>query len=67
MFKDTCLYESEIKVLLEVYEDLEDLFDALDITINEVLSILLQGGHVELPPFLQEAFNEESIIDNDDE
>lgn len=39
-------------MLLGLYE-LEELFEVLDITPEQVLRILLEGGHVTLPPFLE--------------
>ena len=44
--------ESKLDMLLELYPDLDDLFDHLDITPFEVLKILISGGHVQLPPYL---------------
>jgi len=44
--------ESKIREMLELYS-LDDLFEVLDITPERVLEILLEGGHVELPPFLE--------------
>ena len=44
--------EQKIDMLIELYPELDDLFDELDITIEEVISILLKGGHVKLPDYL---------------
>ena len=44
----------EIDTLLEVYPDLDDLFEVLDITPFEVVEILLRIGRISLPPFLSE-------------
>lgn len=44
----------EIDILIELYPDLDELFESLDITPFEVLRILLAGGHVSLPPFLEQ-------------
>lgn len=46
------MWEQEIKELLELYST-EEVFDILDITIEEVLEHLLEGGFVVLPPFLE--------------
>lgn len=51
MFGDRDKFEREIGELLELYT-LEDALEAMDITVEEVLSILLNNGHCELPPFL---------------
>ncbi len=42
----------EIDELLELYE-LEEMFEVLDITPRRVLEILIAGGYVILPPFLE--------------
>lgn len=42
----------EVEELLELYS-VEDLFDVLDIDIRRVLEILVEGGHVVLPDFLE--------------
>lgn len=54
MFRDEdIVFEAQIRALLEYYgDDLDRLFDELDITVESVLSILLQGGHVETPQFI---------------
>lgn len=39
-------------MLLELYP-LDDLFDILDIEVEEVISILVKGGHVKLPEFIE--------------
>lgn len=44
--------EQRIKMLLELYP-LDDLFDILDIEVEEVISILVKGGHVKLPEFIE--------------
>ena len=41
-------------MLLEVYPDLEELFEVLDITPQRVLEVLFKGGHVDLPPWLED-------------
>ena len=43
--------EDEIDMLLELYP-LDELFEVLDITPEQVLAILFKGGHVTLPPYL---------------
>lgn len=47
------MFEEEVKELLEVYPDLDELFDVLDITVQEVIEHLLEAGLVKLPPFLE--------------
>lgn len=42
----------DIEELLDLYE-LEELFEVLEITPYDVLAILLTGGHVVLPEFLE--------------
>lgn len=42
-----------LEELLELYPDLEELFEVLDITPLEVLEILLEGGHIEVPDYLE--------------
>lgn len=39
-------------MLLELYP-LDDLFDILDIEVEEVIAILVKGGHVRLPEFIE--------------
>ena len=46
--------EQKIDMLLEVYPDLEELFEVLDITPQRVLEVLFKGGHVDLPPWLED-------------
>jgi hypothetical protein len=45
-----------LEELLELYPDLEELFEALDITPYEVLQALLTGGHIVLPDYLERDF-----------
>lgn len=45
--------ETKVARLLELFT-LEEAILLMDITPEEVLEILLTGGHVELPPFLQD-------------
>ena len=40
--------------LLELYPDLEELFEVLDITPYEVVAALVKRGLVTLPPFLED-------------
>lgn len=46
------MYDEEIRELLELYE-LDELFEVLEIDPYDVIEILLMGGHVSLPPFLE--------------
>lgn len=57
MFKET-LYDDIIKTMLEEFS-IEDLLEMMDITPEQVLEILLEGSHVEVPPFFQRSLNEE--------
>jgi len=43
----------KVELLLETL-DLDEIFEVLDITPYEVLTILLKEGLVTLPPFLEE-------------
>ena len=40
--------------LLNLYPDLEELFEVLEVTPYDVVSALLQRGLVVLPPFLED-------------
>lgn len=42
-----------VREFILLYPDLDELFDVLDIDIEDVIEILLDGGHVQLPPFLE--------------
>lgn len=46
----------KVEMLLEVYEDLEELFEVLDITPYEVVNHLIKHGLVALPPFLDDEY-----------
>lgn len=48
--------DAKISFMLEQW-NLSELLEMLDIDEHEVLRILLEEGHVELPPFLEESFN----------
>lgn len=63
MFDDIFPFEQDIKHLLDIYS-LEELLEILDITPERVLSVLLEEGHVELPPFLLN--NDTSETDDND-
>lgn len=43
----------KVEELLSLYE-LEEMFEVLDITPHEVVTILLKHGYVTLPPFLED-------------
>ena len=43
----------KVEILLEVL-DLDEVFEVLDITPYEVITILLSNGLVTLPPFLED-------------
>jgi hypothetical protein len=46
------MLEDRIKMLLDIYP-LDELFDVLDIEIEAVIEILVKGGHVRLPEFIE--------------
>ena len=48
----------KVEELLSLYE-LEELFEVLDITPYDVVTILLKHGYVTLPPFLEDYDDEE--------
>ena len=52
--------------LTELLQDLtlEEILEHCNITEEEVLQILIDGGHVELPPFLEYLKQEEEQIDD---
>jgi len=56
--------ETKVARLLELFT-LEEAILLMDITPEEVLEILLTGGHVELPPFLQD--DDEGSLEPDSE
>lgn len=45
--------ESKLEALLDLFPDLEELLEQLDITPLEVLEILYLGGHIKLPEYLE--------------
>jgi hypothetical protein len=51
--------EDRIRLMLELF-DLEETFERLDITPERVLEILYEGGHIELPPYLEPVEYEET-------
>jgi hypothetical protein len=56
-------FEEAISSLIDLYP-LEELFEVLDITPERVLEILLSGGHVVLPEFLERnSYGEETETD----
>lgn len=52
--------EDQIRELIELYPDLEELFEVLDITVQEVIEHLLEHGMVQLPPFLERENEEDT-------
>lgn len=62
MFGEREPFEQEIKQLLELYT-LDDLLDELEITPEEMLTILLVGGHVVLPPWMEDTKDAETFED----
>lgn len=49
--------EDKITRLLELFS-IEEALMLMEIEPQEVIEILVQGGHVELPPFLNEEFED---------
>ena len=47
------LIEQQIRELQELFS-IEDILEMCDITEYDVLEILVMGGHIELPPFIQD-------------
>jgi hypothetical protein len=45
----------KVEELLDLYE-LEELFEVLDVTPYEVVTILLRHGYATLPPFLEDDY-----------
>lgn len=52
MFGERDRFEREIRELLAVFS-IEDALEEMDISPEEVLSILLNGGHCVVPDFIQ--------------
>ncbi len=44
--------EDKLNFMIEQWS-LDELFEMMDITPQQVLEILVEGGHVELPPFME--------------
>ena len=44
--------EERIRMLLDTYS-LDDVFDILDIEVEEVIAILVRGGHVKFPDYIE--------------
>lgn len=42
-----------LEELLDLFPDLDELFEQLDITPLQVLEILYQGGHITIPTYLE--------------
>lgn len=56
------MFESKVRELLEAYPDLDELFDVLDIPVEDVIEFLLENGLVVLPPWLGDTPSEEDEI-----
>ena len=54
--------EAKIRFMLEQWS-LDELFEMMDITPERVMEILLEGGHIVLPPFMDD-FDVEETSDN---
>ncbi len=61
MFGERDKFEREIRELLELYS-LEKALEEMELSPEEVLSILLNGGHCTLPPFLHTVEMEEDEL-----
>ncbi len=60
MFNEKEPFEEEVRLLIDLFgNDLERLFEELDITLEQVLTILLEGGHACLPPYILPKNNEQ--------
>lgn len=40
-------------MLIEMYPDTDELFDVLDIELVNVIEILVRGGHVKIPEYIE--------------
>ena len=56
---------NNIDHLLEIYPDLDDLFDQLEITPYDVIKILLKGGHIVMPEYLIEDRDDDDRLDSE--
>jgi hypothetical protein len=45
--------ELRILEMLQIFDSLEEIFENLDITPEEVLTILFEGGYVVCPEYLE--------------
>jgi hypothetical protein len=46
----------KIDMLIKLYPDLDELFDILDIDLHDVIAILVRGGHVKLPDYVENIY-----------
>lgn len=60
VFGERDKFEAEIRELLDLY-NLEDALEEMDLSPEECLSILLNGGYACLPPFLKREVDEDGI------
>lgn len=63
MFNDVSPYENVIKVILDLYS-LDEVFEILDITPEQVLTLLFEEGHAVPPPYLDSLVNGSDDNDN---
>lgn len=47
--------EQEIDMLIDTYQDLDELFEVLDIELYRVIEILVKGGHVKIPDHIKDS------------
>ena len=59
MFGDVDKFEEQIKYLFDNFS-IDDILEMLEITPEACLSILLNSGHAELPPFLEQEEDEDA-------
>lgn len=70
MFDDDNKYETYIRRLVDLFQDnIEGLLEELDITLERALEILIEGGHVEVPPYVLDDISmntqEEETLDDE--
>lgn len=46
------MLEKRIRMLIETYP-IDELFDVLDIELEDVIAILVRGGHVTIPDYIE--------------
>lgn len=64
MFGDVSPFAREIERLLEMFS-LEEIFEMLDLTPDEVLSILFNEGHAKVPDIVSSTYGLEDFDDEE--